>query len=45
MRVTKLDLIRYYLVVAPGALLEIRDRPIVLKSFVNDRAAFDRDSG
>jgi bifunctional non-homologous end joining protein LigD len=34
-RVTKLDLVRYYLAVAPGALNGIRDRPIVLKRFVN----------
>jgi bifunctional non-homologous end joining protein LigD len=34
-RVTKLDLVRYYLSVAPGALAGIRDRPIVLKRFVN----------
>src|SRR5437868_10663312 len=34
-RLTKLDLVRYYLAVAPGALRGIRDRPIVLKRFVN----------
>jgi len=34
-RVSKLDLVRYYLSVAPGALSGIRDRPIVLKRFVN----------
>jgi DNA ligase D-like protein (predicted polymerase) len=34
-RVSKLDLVRYYLAVAPGALAGIRDRPIVLKRFVN----------
>src|SRR4051794_11908 len=34
-QVTKLDLVRYYLAVAPGALGGIRDRPIVLKRFVN----------
>ena len=33
--VSKVDLVRYYLAVAPGALLGIRDRPIVLKRFVN----------
>lgn len=38
-RVTKLDLVRYYLAVAPGALLGIRDRPIVLKRFVNGAEA------
>lgn len=34
-RLSKLDLVRYYLSVAPGALAGIRDRPIVLKRFVN----------
>jgi len=34
-QVTKLDLVRYYLAVAEGALAGIRDRPIVLKRFVN----------
>jgi bifunctional non-homologous end joining protein LigD len=34
-RVSKLDLVHYYLAVAPGALAGIRDRPIVLKRFVN----------
>src|SRR5213592_3474252 len=34
-RITKLDLVRYYLSVAPGALAGIRDRPVVLKRFVN----------
>jgi bifunctional non-homologous end joining protein LigD len=34
-KLTKLDLVRYYLSVAPGALAGIRDRPIVLKRFVN----------
>ena len=34
-QLTKLDLVRYYLAVAPGALIGIRDRPIVLKRFVN----------
>jgi bifunctional non-homologous end joining protein LigD len=34
-KLTKLDLVRYYLSVAPGALSRIRDRPIVLKRFVN----------
>jgi DNA ligase D-like protein (predicted polymerase) len=34
-RVTKLDLVRYYLSVAAGALNGIKDRPIVLKRFVN----------
>jgi DNA ligase D-like protein (predicted polymerase) len=34
-KVSKLDLVRYYLSVAPGALVGIQDRPIVLKRFVN----------
>ncbi len=34
-KVSKLDLVRYYLAVAGGALGGIRDRPIVLKRFVN----------
>ena len=34
-RLTKLDLVRYYLSVAEGALAGINDRPIVLKRFVN----------
>jgi len=34
-KLSKLDLVRYYLAVAPGALNGIRDRPIVLKRFVN----------
>jgi bifunctional non-homologous end joining protein LigD len=34
-RVTKLELVRYYLSIAPGALAGIRDRPIVLKRYVN----------
>jgi DNA ligase D-like protein (predicted polymerase) len=38
-KVTKLDLVRYYLSVAPGALAGIRDRPIVLKRFVNGAEA------
>src|SRR5438034_2467363 len=33
-RISKLDLVRYYLSIAPGALAGIRDRPIVLKRFV-----------
>ena len=32
---SKLDLVRYYLSVAPGALAGIRDRPLVLKRFVD----------
>jgi bifunctional non-homologous end joining protein LigD len=34
-KLSKLDLVRYYLEVAPGALAGIRDRPIVLKRFVD----------
>jgi bifunctional non-homologous end joining protein LigD len=34
-RLTKLELVRYYLSVAEGALNGIRDRPIVLKRFVD----------
>src|SRR5580704_12294853 len=38
-KLTKLDLVRYYLAVAPGALNGIRDRPLVLKRFVNGAEA------
>src|ERR1044072_3802147 len=34
-KLSKLDLVRYSLSVAPGALAGIRDRPIVLKRFVD----------
>jgi DNA ligase D-like protein (predicted polymerase) len=34
-KVTKLELVRYYLSIAAGALAGIRDRPLVLKRFVN----------
>ena len=34
-KVSKVELVRYYLSVAPGALAGIRNRPIVLKRFVN----------
>jgi len=34
-KLTKLDLVHYYLAVVPGALNGIRDRPIVLKRYVN----------
>src|SRR6266550_240161 len=34
-KLSKLDLVRYYLSVAAGALAGIQDRPIVLKRFVN----------
>ena len=38
-RISKLDLVRYYLSIAPGALAGIWDRPIVLKRFVNGAEA------
>jgi bifunctional non-homologous end joining protein LigD len=38
-RLTKLDIVRYYVAVAEGALTGIRDRPIVLKRFVNGAEA------
>ncbi len=38
-KLSKLDLVRYYLAIAPGALAGIRDRPIVLKRFVNGAEA------
>ncbi|HTJ29319.1 MAG TPA: DNA polymerase domain-containing protein [Acidobacteriaceae bacterium] len=38
-QLTKLDIVRYYLAVAPGALNGIRNRPIVLKRFVNGAEA------
>jgi bifunctional non-homologous end joining protein LigD len=34
-KLTKLDIVRYYLSIAPGALAGIRDRPVVLKRFVD----------
>src|SRR5207249_5404591 len=34
-KLSKLDLVRYYLSIAPGALAGIQDRPVVLKRFVN----------
>src|SRR5262249_13637069 len=34
-KLSKLDLVRYYLSIAPGALNGIRDRPMVLKRFVD----------
>ena len=33
--ITKLDLVRYYVAVAEGALRGVRDRPMALKRFVN----------
>ena len=38
-RLSKLDIVRYYLMVAPGALAGIHNRPIVLKRFVNGAEA------
>jgi len=35
LRISKLDVVRYYLSVAGGALAGIRDRPVVLKRFVD----------
>ena len=34
-KLSKLDIVRYYLSIAPGALGGIKDRPVVLKRFVN----------
>jgi bifunctional non-homologous end joining protein LigD len=34
-RLSKLDIVRYYLSVAPGALAPIRNRPLVLKRYVD----------
>jgi len=34
-KLSKLDIVHYYLSVAPGALVGIQDRPLVLKRFVN----------
>jgi len=34
-KLSKLDLVHYYLSIAPGALAGIQDRPVVLKRFVN----------
>jgi DNA ligase D-like protein (predicted polymerase) len=38
-QLTKLDIVRYFLAVAPGALRAIVDRPVVLKRFVNGAEA------
>ena len=38
-KLTKLELVQYYLSIAPGALNGIRDRPIVLKRFVDGAEA------
>jgi bifunctional non-homologous end joining protein LigD len=34
-KISKIDIVHYYLAIAPGAVAGIRDRPIVLKRFVN----------
>jgi bifunctional non-homologous end joining protein LigD len=39
LKLSKLDIVQYYLSVADGALRGIRDRPIVLKRFVNGAEA------
>ena len=36
--ITKIDLVRYYLAVADGAVLGVRDRPMALKRFVDGAA-------
>jgi len=36
--ITKIDLVNYYLAVAPGALRGVMDRPMALKRFVNGAA-------
>ncbi len=38
-QLTKLDIVRYFLAVAPGALRGVVDRPVVLKRFVNGAEA------
>jgi bifunctional non-homologous end joining protein LigD len=38
-RISKLDLVHYYLSITQGALAGIRDRPVVLKRFVNGAEA------
>jgi bifunctional non-homologous end joining protein LigD len=38
-KLSKLDIVHYYLAVAPGALAGIKDRPVVLKRFVNGAEA------
>ena len=38
-KLSKLDIVQYYLSVADGALLGIRGRPLVLKRFVNGAEA------
>lgn len=39
LKVSKIDLVNYYLSVAPAALAGIRDRPVVLRRFVNGAEA------
>ena len=39
---TKLDIVNYFQAIAPGALLGIRDRPIVLKRFVDGAVLADK---
>ena len=34
-KLSKLDIVNYYLAIGPGAIAGIRDRPLVLKRFVN----------
>jgi bifunctional non-homologous end joining protein LigD len=34
-KLSKLDVVRYYLSIAPGAIAGVRDRPLVLKRFVD----------
>jgi DNA primase len=34
-RISKLDLVRYYLAVTPGDLARIRHRPVILKRYVD----------
>ena len=34
-QLSKLDIVKYFLAIAPGAISGIEDRPIVLKRFVN----------
>jgi bifunctional non-homologous end joining protein LigD len=36
--ITKMDLVTYYLAVADGAVLGVRDRPMALKRFVDGAA-------
>ncbi|HEX2657322.1 MAG TPA: DNA primase, partial [Polyangia bacterium] len=38
-KLTKLEVVQYYVAIAPGALAGIRDRPVVLKRFVDGAEA------